>query len=205
MQIMNPNKMALAASALLPAALLVFTSCSSAPKGPEVTQTTTVIQTENGAAIVDSVTLIARVTGIDTAKREVSLVSSNGFKKTVTCGKSVINFDQIQVGDQVKVKATEEFAVFLRPTGSPTSVGEGAAVALAPKGAMPGGLVASTKEVTAKITAINAKTRQVTLQFVDGSTKQIKVGPNVNLAAVKAGDDVTVQVAESLAIAVSRP
>jgi hypothetical protein len=202
---MNSKILSFTASALLPAALLAFTSCSSTPKGPEVTQTTTVIQTENGAAIVDAVTLVATVTGIDPAKRQVALLSANGFKKTVTCGKSVINFDQIKVGDQVKVKATEEFAVFLRPTGTPTSVGEGAAVALAPKGAMPGGLVASTKEVTAKITAIDATTRQVTLRFVDGSTKQIKVGPNVNLAAVNVGDDVTVQVAESLALSVARP
>ena len=193
------------ASALLSAALLALTSCSSTPKGPEFTQTTTVIQTENGAAIVDAVTLVATVTAIEPAKREVSLISSNGYKKTVTCGKSVINFDQIKVGDQVNVKATEEFAVFLRPTGTPTSVGEGAAVAVAPRGAMPGGLVASTREVTARITAIDPTTRRVTLRFVDGSIKQIKVGPNVNLAAVTVGDDVTVRVAESLAIAVTQP
>jgi hypothetical protein len=177
-QTMNSETLHLTALALLPAALFAFTSCSSAPKGPNVTQTTTVIQTRDGAMIVDSVTLIASVTAIDAATRQLTLTSSNGFQKTITAGKSVINFDQIKVGDQVNVRATEEFAVFLRPAGTQRSAGEGAVVALAPRGSMPGGLAVSTQEVTAKITAVDV---------------------------VNPGDKVTVQVAESLAIAVTRP
>lgn len=202
---MTNQNLKLTSLALLPVALLTLTSCSSSPNGPDATQRSTVIESRNGAMVVDTVTLTATVTAIDAGTRKLTLTSSNGFSTTVTAGKSVINFNQIKVGDQVNVKATESFAVYLRPTGTPASVSAGTAVAVAPKGAMPGGMIANTTEVTAKITAIDAKSRQVTLQFVDGSTKQIKVGSTVNLKAVKSGDDVTVRVAESLAITVSRP
>jgi hypothetical protein len=155
--------------------------------------------------VVDTMTLMATVKAIDAGTRKLTLTSSNGDQTTVTAGKAVINFNQIKVGDQVKVKATESFAVYLRPAGTRASLSEGTVVALAPKGAMPGGVIANTTEVTAKITAVDAKSRQVTLQFVDGSTKQLKVGSTVNLATVKPGDDVTVRVAEALAIVIAKP
>jgi len=47
--------------------------------------------------------------------------------------------------------------------------------------------------------------RRVTLQFVDGSTKTVRVNPDIDLANVAPGDAVTVQVAEALAIAVEKP
>ena len=44
----------------------------------------------------------------------------------------------------------------------------------------------------------------MTLQFVDGS-KTLTVGKKVDLAKLKAGDDVTVRVAEALALVVEKP
>lgn len=202
---MSPKTLKLTALALLPTLVLTMTSCSSTPKGPDAAQATSVIESRNGAMVVDTVTLTATVKAIEASTRKLTLTSANGYSTTVTAGKAVMNFNQLKVGDQVKVKATEAFAVSLRPSGISASVGEGTVVALAPKGAMPGGLIANTREITAKITAIDAKGRQVTLQFVDGSTKQLKVGATVNLKAVKPGEDVTVRVAESVAIVVTRP
>ena len=77
-------------------------------------------------------------------------------------------------------------------------------MALAPLGAKPGGVMVDTSRVTAKVTAVNAKTHKVTFQLPDGTSKTVKVGSKVDLSKVQPGDDVTVQMGEGLAITVTK-
>jgi len=61
-----------------------------------------------------------------------------------------------------------------------------------------------TKTVTAIVTAIDLKTRHVTLQTPDGQTRTFAVGPQAkNLAQTKVGDQVVVQYHESIEIDVT--
>jgi hypothetical protein len=62
---------------------------------------------------VDTFTTTTTVTGIDTAKRTVTLVSPGGSKSTYKAGPEVVNFAQIQIGDQVEATVTEEVAIFI--------------------------------------------------------------------------------------------
>ncbi|HMO65507.1 MAG TPA: hypothetical protein PKE47_09865, partial [Verrucomicrobiota bacterium] len=89
--------------------------------------------------------------------------------------------------------------------GQPPGASAGAAVALAPVGAKPGGVFVETRQLTAKVTSVDAKNRRVGLDLPDGSVRKVRVGSRVNLAAVNVGDSVTVQVSEGLAVAVERP
>ncbi len=202
---MNYPVLKLTFLALLAAAMMGLTACSSTPKGPDETQQTSVIEARKGAMVVDTVTVVATVKAIDPATRKLTLITANGIQTPVTASKAMVNFDQIKVGDQIKVQATEAFAASLHPTGQRTRLGEVTTVVLAPRGALPGDISANTKEITAQLTAIDTKSRQVTLQFFDGNSARIKVGATVNLKALKPGDTVTVCVAESLAIVVTRP
>jgi len=188
-----------AAGTLLPAVILAFTSCSTT----EGTEDVAAIETPDGAIIVDTLTTSAKVTAIDAAKRKLTLVFPDGKKTTYKCGPDVVNFPQIQVGDQVNAKLTEEAAIFIG-SGAPPSDVAGAGVALAPVGYKPEGEVVDTMQVTAKVTEVDAKHHKVTLQFADGTSKKIKVGKKVNLAAVSVGTDVTVQMTEGLAISVQK-
>ena len=188
-----------AGATLLPAAMLAFTSCSTTPG----TEEDAVIETPDGAIIVDTFETSAKVTGIDAAKRKLTLVFPDGKKTSYKCGPEVVNFPQIQVGDEVKAKLTEEAAIFIG-TGAPPSDAAGAGVALAPVGYKPAGEFVDTMQTTAKVVAVDAKKHKVTLQLADGTTKKVKVGKKVNLADVPIGTDVTVQVSEGLAIAVSK-
>jgi len=104
----------------------------------------------------------------------------------------------------VDITITEELAVFLG-AGAPPSAAGATTVALAPVGAKPGGVMADTVQVTAKVTAIDAKKRKVTLALPDGTSKTVKARKQINLAGVKIGDNVTVQHTESLAITVEKP
>lgn len=181
--------------------LLAFAACSTAPEG---TENITVIETADGAIIVDTFTTTATVTGIDRAKRKVTLVTPGGTKSTYQAPPEMVNFDQLRIGDQVRATLTEEVAVFIG-SGAPPSAMAATGVALAPVGAKPGGVLVDTSQVTAKVTAVDAKSRKVTFQLPDGSSKQVKAGKKVDLSAVRPGDNVTVQVSEGLALTVERP
>jgi len=78
-------------------------------------------------------------------------------------------------------------------------------VALAPKGAKPGGVMAETTQVTAKVTAIDVAHRKATLHFEDGSTRTVAVRPDVELGKRKIGDRVIIRVTDALAIKVRKP
>jgi len=155
-----------------------------------------------GGAVVQTAEVTATVAAIDEASRKVTLVTPDGIKKTVKAGPEVINFDQIHVGDQLKVTATQELVVYLAGVGEPRNDGAGLLVALAPKGAKPGGLVAETVQARAKVTGIDTERHQATLQFEDGTTRTVAVREDVDLSKRSVGEAVIIRTTEALAIRV---
>jgi hypothetical protein len=187
---------------LAAAALLALAGCATS--GPPGVEETAVIETADGAIIVDTFTTIARVSAVDASARKVTLVRSDGKKTVYKVGPEAVNFEQVRAGDMVKVVLTEQAAVSIGH-GAPASARSMTAVALAPQGAKPGGMMVDTMQVTARVIAVDAKARKVTFEFPDGSSKKVKAGKQVDLSAVQAGDNVTVQVTEGLAITVEKP
>jgi hypothetical protein len=158
-----------------------------------------------GGGVVSTYELKASVAAIDKANRKITLVDAAGIKKTVKAGPDVINFDQIRVGDQLNITATEELVVYVAGAGeTPTDAGA-QLVALAPKGAKPGAIMAETTRVTAKVTAIDAEHHKATLQFEDGSRRTVPVREDVDLSKRKVGDTVVIRITEALAIQVAKP
>jgi hypothetical protein len=191
-------------AALLPAAVLTLASCSSEPAG-QGSSVTAIQPGVPGGTMVDTYSETATVTGIDRTTREVTLVTPDGTKSTVTCGPDVANFAQIQRGDQVKAMVTEQLVVFVRKPGEPSGDGAAAAVALAPIGDKPGVVMAQTQEITAKVEAIDLVHRKATLLFPDGTTKTIKVREDVDLTKQTVGSDVVFRATEGVAVSVEKP
>jgi translation elongation factor P/translation initiation factor 5A len=158
-----------------------------------------------GGTVVETHKVTANVTAIDAASRTVTLLTSDGAKTTVKCGPEIINFDQIHVGDQLKVTITEELAVAMNTDVAPSGASGAAVVALAPKGAKPGGIVAGTVQVTATVVAIDLKAHKATLQFPDGQTHTVAVRQDVDLTQRKVGENVTIRCTQSMAILVEKP
>lgn len=194
---MKNTLLRMTAAAFIAAALPLFTACSSMESGAQ--------GTEPGAVAVATVQVTAMVKAVDQRNRTITLAGENGKRVTYQVGKDAVNFDQVQVGDRVTLTLTESIAVFLRGQGTPPSVGEGVAVALAPKGAMPGGIVATTTEVTARVVSVDTAAHKVTLELPDANERTVSVNPSIDLAKVSPGDAVTVQVADAVAISVDRP
>jgi translation elongation factor P/translation initiation factor 5A len=201
---MKMNIQMLGTAVLLPAVMLAFTSCSSTPQG----ESKTMVATQKGmpgGVIVETYKVTATVAAIDAVSRQVTLTMADGAKTTVKAGPEVVNFDQIQVGDQVKVTVAEQLVVFVRKSGEPANDGEAVAVALAPVGAKPGVVMANTVEVTAKVEAIDLGHRKATLRFPDGQSKTFKVRKDVDMTKAKLGDEVVIRTTEAVAITVEKP
>ena len=201
---MKTKLLKFATIAIMPAAMLALTSCSSTPQG----EGSTMVAAQKGVpggVIVETYKVTATVTAVDAASRKVTLTMADGSKTTVKAGPEVVNFDQIQVGDQVKATVAEQLVVFVRKNGEPANDGEAAAVALAPVGAKPGVVMANTVEVTAKVEAIDLGRRKATLRFPDGQSKTFRVRPDVDMTKAKLGDEVVIRTTEAVAISVEKP
>jgi DNA-binding beta-propeller fold protein YncE len=188
---------------LLPAvALLAFGPGVAAQAQERTTTVARAADSERPAGIiVDTVKVVAEVKAIDYEKRTVTLALPSGEMPTFTVSEEAVNFPQTKVGDTVELSYLESLAVAVLGPAEEPIAGAGAGVVLAPVGAKPGGVVVASKTLTARVTAIDQATRMVTLTGPEGNTRTIKVGPDVKrLAEVRAGDQVTMQYTEAVAI-----
>ena len=158
-----------------------------------------------GGVVVQTVKMAATVTAIDQAKRKATLLASDGKKFTVTVRPEAVNFDQVRVGDRVNATVTEKVVVSLGDTAASSREGTASVVARAPKGDQPGGLVAETTQVTAKVIAIDSQKRTATLEFEDGITQTFPVRADVDLSRHKVGEQLVFRLTEMIAIWVEKP
>lgn len=88
-----------------------------------------------------------------------------------------------------------------------TAVGCARKAPAPPPGPPPSGTITKTLvTASAKVLKIDQRTRKVTLEMPDGSTRTVTVGPEVrNLPQVKAGDTVSIGFYESIVYAVRKP
>lgn len=209
------NAIWVSSTVLLFAVLFAITACTTASSPPTTAENSSKVSAEGsssaafkegvpGGVIVDTVNVSAKVTAIDTANRKATLQGPDGKEFTVKVGPEAVNFDQIRVGDMVNVTLTEELLIFIDKEGAPSPDGSAAMVALAPKGAQPGGVVAEITQVTGTVTAIDPTGRTVTLQFEDGSTKTFPVRDDIDLSEHKVGAKVVFQLTEMIAITVEK-
>jgi hypothetical protein len=157
-----------------------------------------------GGIFVNTVDVSARVTAINKAKRKLTLLAPDGEKYPVTVGPEAVNFDQIKVGDLAKATVTEELVIFMDDEGAPSGEGEAGVVALAPKGAKPGGIVAQTAQVIGTVVAIDRTKRTATLRFDDGTTETFPVRDDIDLSQHEVGERVVFRVTEMIAISVEK-
>ena len=198
---MKKQILKLTAMLLMPAALLAFTGCSSTPKP----QTAAGQEAMRSGVVIDEVSAVATVQSINASNRIVLLQRLDGSLISYECGPEVINFDQIQVGDQVTAQVAEAVAIGLVRGGVPPMAGAANIMVRAPLGEKPAGKMVNTVGFTAKVMSVDKLNREVTLQMVDGSTRTVKVGPDIKLSKVKPGNDVGVRLTRAFMIAVTTP
>ena len=148
--------------------------------------------TAQGVELSDGVVITAEVVAIDRIDREVTLLGPDGNIIEIEVGKKARNFDQIQIGDIVKVTYYESVAVYLGKRGEKPEISSGLVGARAKKGEKPGGVIVEAVDVSAQVQAIDKKKRVVTLQLPDGKKVTTKVDKSVkDFDILKVGDSGT--------------
>jgi hypothetical protein len=135
----------------------------------------------------------------------LTLVSPEGKKFKITAGPRVANFNQIHIGDQLKVTLTDEVIVRMAKPGEKAGEGAVATVGLAPLGAKPGAVASDSYQITATVTAIDRENHTATLRYSDGSSSTLPVRPDVDLSKRKVGEKVVIRATEAFAIRLEKP
>ncbi len=185
---------------LLLIGLVALVGCSSGVKG---TETESIVAEPGGVAILDTYQASVTVVSVDAVKGKMVVKTPDGHQSTVKAGKN-IDVSTFAPGDQLSVTMIEELAVELIPAGGETGASEAAGIAVAASGKEADAMTVGTVEITAEVTAVDVKKHKVTLKFVDGTTKTIKVDNSVDLTQVNVGDSVDVELTEGIALSATK-
>jgi Cu/Ag efflux protein CusF len=155
-----------------------------------------------GGTAAELVVVTATVEKIDMATREVTLKGANGKLETIKVGPEARNLGQLKVGDKVTFKYYQGLAISVGPVGDKPPMKETGGGERAPRGAKPGGQVTTVVEAGATVEAVDLEKRTATIRGPRGNVNTLKVGDQVQLDKVKAGDKVSIRYTEALAISV---
>ena len=174
-------------------------------------------------ATADLIQVTAKVDAVDKKDRLITMTGPEGNTVVVQAGPKVKNFDRIKAGDDIVASYYEEISVVVTQSDVPANNEEGfaesegidaappasvevdAGAAVAGKGAEPGAAVGEVVTIETTIEAVEYDTRIVTLAGQNGLSRRVKVGPAVEIEQLKAGDGVTIQITQAVAVDVQLP
>ena len=154
-----------------------------------------------GAVAADAVEAVVVVRAVDHEARTVTLQGPHGNEVTMQVPPEAQNLDQVHVGSKFRVRYLQSLAVYISPVGEEPAAGEASTMELAEKGATPGGVIVSVKQIQARVEKIDYGTRQVVLSGPQGDSIELAVDERVRrLNEIKPGDIVVVRYTEGLAM-----
>jgi len=138
--------------------------------------------------VVRSVKSASIVRAVDYATRTIVLIRAGAAPSTYRVGPRVSSFGRIRPGARVKVTVAEQLAVYVLRDGR-----------------LPGaGGTLKSIAANAKVLSVDPSYRLLTLQYPGGERETLKVGLDVALGQMEAGDDVVVQPLEVVALRVRK-
>jgi len=158
-------------------------------------------QDRPGMVVAKEVEATAIVDAVDQVKRTVTLKGPEGNVVTIKVPDEAQNFDQVNVGDSVRVRYLESTAIFVSGEGGEPAAVEADTVQLAPKGGTPGGVAVSVTQVSARVEALDYDQRWVKLRGPEGNVVKIDVPEAVKrFNEVKVGDLVVIRHTEAIGL-----
>jgi hypothetical protein len=168
--------------------------------------TTLVGEVRDQAERIEILNTTAEVVGIDRVDRTLMLLGPAGNVVEIEVSHAARNFDQIEVGDQVKIEYYESVALYLGKHGQKPDASAGLVAARSAKEDKPGGIVVEAVDVSAVVQAIDRTKRTVALKGPDGKSVTTKVDPLVKaFDTLQVGDSVHARYTEAIAISVATP
>lgn len=151
-----------------------------------------VAQAEQTVTKSDSVTATATIQAIDKANRLVTLKDETGAEDTMQVGPAMKRFDELKVGDKVKVQYYESLVLQVRKPGDAVKTAGDTAKLSPGTGASPAATLSRQQTTTVEVMAIDQKLPSITVKTADGRTVTRKVENRKNLEGVKVGDKIDI-------------
>jgi hypothetical protein len=157
-----------------------------------------------------SVSATATIQAIDSTTRSITLRDEAGVEDTYVAGPEIARFDELKVGDKVKMTYYESVFLQVRKAGAAGTTGAkpadstlDAAVTRG-KGALPGVTAAVQEKMTVTVKSIDPALPSLTVTTPDGRTITRKVEDKKNLEGVAVGDLIDVTYTRALLTSVER-
>jgi hypothetical protein len=150
-----------------------------------------------------SISGTATIQAIDTTTRTITLRDQSGQEDTYTVGPEVKRFNELKVGDTVKMTYYESVVFQVRKPGEKAEATTGATFSRG-QGALPGGTLAVQDKMTVTVKAIDPAVPSVTVTTPDGRTVTRKVDDKKNIEGLKVGDQIDITYTRALLTSVER-
>ena len=160
---------------------------------------------ESKALVVgDAVVLTAEVVAVDKGDRSITLKGQDGETRTIEVPDEVKNFDQIDVGDTLVIEMVRGLALALAKPGELPNESVTSTVEVSKPGEKPRIVAVETVDVIAEITAIDKKTREVTITGPLGNSVTLKADENMkDFDKRQVGEKVHARYTEAVAIGIT--
>jgi hypothetical protein len=146
----------------------------------------------------DSVSATATIQAIDSTARRITLKGEKGEEDTFTVGPEVTRFNELKVGDKVKMTYYESLVMQVRKPGQASTPADVQAAVSPTRGARPGGTIAAQLTTTVTVKAIDATVPSITVTTADGRTVTRKIEDKKNLEGVSVGDRIDITYTQAL-------
>ena len=147
-----------------------------------------------------SVSATATIQAIDSTGRTVTLRDEKGQEDTYSVGPEVKRFNELKVGQQVKMTYYESLIFQIRKPGEKVDAPTTDAALNRAKGALPSGTMAVQDKMTVTVKAIDAAVPSITVTTPDGRTVTRKIEDKKNIANVKVGDQIDIAYTRALLV-----
>lgn len=186
---------------LFAGALLALAGCKSTDSSASESGTP-----PTSVELSNEITATAEVTAVERTTRTVTLKREDGALFNLEVGQAARNFDQIAVGDTVRVRYRVSLAASIRPAGETAQAAQAVAgAARTEAGAKPGGGVGVAASARVKVESIDLARDIVTLSLASGELVSHRLATPEGRAfakGLKVGDIVQIDYAEALALSV---
>ena len=158
-----------------------------------------------------SVSATATIQAIDSTSRAITLRDETGVEDTYIAGPEVKRFDELKVGDTVKMTYYESVVLQARKSGgaaagtagTPAPAATDAAITRG-KGPMPGVTASVQDKMTVTVKALDPSVPSITVTTPDGRTITRKVDDKKNIEGLSAGDQIDITYTRALLTEVQR-
>jgi hypothetical protein len=150
----------------------------------------------------ESVSATATIQAIDKTNRIVTVRDEKGAEDSMIVGPAMQRFDELKVGDKVKVTYTESLVLQVRKPGDVGKPADATAKVTKGTGASPSATLSSEQTTSVDVLAIDQKLPSITVKTADGRTVTRKVENPKNLEGVKVGDKIDITYTQAALLSV---